>query len=143
MKPLASFPSPRWCFIPLCQGCLLVCSPLSSLLCPTHCYPQTAARAENRQQPDSSLPLLAMFILGPTEQAVQVPLSPRSAATSLPELPSTAQTQLLFPACSLAPSAVLPVHRLCFHVSEPDLEVCVEMLPLHLQHGHIPATREL
>lgn len=84
-----------------------------------------------------------MLILGPTEQAVQVPLSPRSAATSLPELPSTAQTQLLFPACSLAPSAVLPVHRLCFHVSEPDLEVCVEMLPLHLQHGHIPATREL
>lgn len=37
----------------------------------------------------------------------------------------------------------LPVHRLRLHVSKPDLEVCVEMLALHLQHGHVPATGEL
>ena len=143
VKPPAGFPSPPWCFVPFCQGCLVVCSPLRSLLSPTDCYPQIAARAERRHQPDSSLPLLAMLMLGPAERAVQVPPSPRLSATSLPELPGTAQTQLPFPACSPAPSAMLPVHRLCFHISEPDLEVCVEILPLHLEHGHVPAAREL
>lgn len=48
--PLSSQP-----IIPLCQGCLVVCSSLKSLLSPTHGYPQSAARAESRHQAHSCL----------------------------------------------------------------------------------------
>lgn len=74
---------------------------------------------------------------------MQVSLSPRSADTSFPGLPSTAHTWLLFSSFCPAPSSMLPVHGLCFHISEPDLEVCMEIFPLHLQHGHVPTTCEL
>jgi len=137
VKPPDGFPSPPQGFAALCQGCFLVCSPQGPL--PTaipRLHPEPAharlisaspcnARAWSHRRGSASVPV--------PEVGSHVP--PRAA--------SAAQTQLPFPACSPAPSAALPVHRLCFHVSEPDLEVCVEILPLHLQHGHIPAAREL
>lgn len=141
VKPTAGSPLlPGVSFLSARAACLFAAPKVPMSL--THCYAQTASRqpgGTSQTRPCLSCNARAWS----AEQAVQVSPSLRSAATPLPELPSTAQTWLPFPACSLAPSAALPVHSLCFHISEPDLEVCVEILPLHLQHGHVPAACEL
>lgn len=42
--------SPPQSFIPLCQGCSVVCSSLKPQLSPTHGYPRTAAGTESKHQ---------------------------------------------------------------------------------------------
>lgn len=69
VKPLARFPCPPRYFIPLCWGCLLICSPPMSL-CPLPTAIPWLQPGREQAQPDSSLPLLAMLMVGPAEQAV-------------------------------------------------------------------------